>query len=72
LYFISLPNISRFREGYGNTTGTSGPIVKGNSFVEVNIIDFDISKYTANGGIYRIIRNDCRGFNNLLYTTHLR
>ena len=27
---------------------------------------------TMNSGIYRVIRNDCRGFNNLSYTIHLR
>jgi hypothetical protein len=26
----------------------------------------------ANGGIYSVIKNDCRGFNNLPYTIHLR
>ena len=27
---------------------------------------------TDNATIYRVIRNDCRGFNNLSYTVHLR
>jgi len=27
---------------------------------------------TDNTGIYRVIQNDCRGFNNLSYTIHLR
>ena len=72
LHFIFRLNVSRFGEGYRNITGTSEPIVKSNSFVEVNIIDFDISKYTANGGIYRVIRNNCRGFNNLSYKICLR
>jgi len=27
---------------------------------------------TPNHYIYRVIQNDCRGFNNLSYTIHLR
>jgi len=27
---------------------------------------------TLLGNIYRVIQNDCRGFNNLSYTIHLR
>jgi len=72
LYFIFRVNGSRFEERYGNATGTSGPIVEGNGFVNVNVIDFDISKYTENGGMYRVIQTDCRGFKNFSYTTHLR
>ena len=29
-------------------------------------------KFNPLGPIYRVIRNDCRGFNNLSYTIHFR
>ena len=31
-----------------------------------------LSTYTSSALLYRVIRNDCRGFNNLSYTIHLR
>jgi len=30
-----------------------------------------VEGYRRERGLYRVIRNDCRGFNNLSYTIHL-
>jgi hypothetical protein len=43
-------------------------------FDKLNVYGFNIygSVHRKYIPIYRVIQNDCRGFNNLSYTTHLR
>jgi len=36
------------------------------------VTDDGDSRFILKDGKYRVIRNDCRGFNNLSYTIHLR
>ena len=42
------------------------------SLIAFGIDDIDSPMYYASQATYRVIQNDCRGFNNLSYTIHLR
>jgi hypothetical protein len=41
-------------------------------FVERAVYIWPTGNYKSGSVKYRVIRNDCRGFNNLSYTTNLR